>query len=118
MPLYYRAWRNTYPVLLGKSLVFFEIHSPFTAQLGKLGILRDPVGQVIFRENNKLSALRSCLGDELGCFGKIELRLQGLLVRDVRVTGSDGGDVGGGGGACFGMELDHGYFVLGSHYKL
>ena len=87
MVLYNRPRHNANVVGFGQSAVSVQVKLPMRTGSHKLRVMRYPVGEMVFRENRKLCALRSGGGDELRGFIVVEFGLEGLAGLAVRRGG-------------------------------
>ena len=78
VPFDNRTRHNTDPAFFGQLLVLLEIRLPLIAQPGECRILGEPVGEMVFWQDDKLSALGRGGADEASGFVEVVFRVQWL----------------------------------------
>lgn len=65
MMLHNRAGHNADVVLFGQGAVFLQVGFPLRADVDEPRVLRNPIGQMVFRQYGELRAVRGGAGDEI-----------------------------------------------------
>ncbi len=70
---------NTYLQLLGQLFIHVQIPLPLRADFSESGVFGRPICKVIFWKDGELGAAQGSARYEVGGFGKVEIRFEGLL---------------------------------------